>query len=276
MAGDDFGWLNAPGCCLKDPRTAVLEKIWCWVDPPTSDAATEPTSDATDEPTVSDTVIEPISGTLVNPSSDAAVEPIYWVNGLAGIGKSTIARTVAEDAKRRKLLGASFFFSRQEKELSDPRLFIPTIAYQLSRSYPEARSVVINVFRHDPDIMEKSFATQFKELIIEPICKITSKRVIIVVDALDECNNSQGAADRLFQAVVAHCTEAPSLRLLVTSRPETYIRAIITGAAGTVLHEDIDQSVVSADIPKYLRMGMSRIPNKLSVKVPSPWPSWKD
>ncbi len=124
--------------------------------------------------------------------------------------------------------------------------------------------------------MEKSFAIQFKKLIIEPLCKITSKRVIIVVDALDECNNSDGAADRLFRAIIAHCAEAPSLRLLVTSRPETYIRAIITGAAGIVLHEDIDQSVVSADIHKYLHMEMSRIPKKLGDEVPSPWPSEED
>src|SRR5260221_6301404 len=272
-AGYDSGRPNAPERCLKDTRTAVLEKIWCWIGPPTSDAATEPTSDTTDKPTVSDTAIESISVTPVNPSSDAAIEPIYWVNGLAGIGKSTIARTVAEDAKSRELLGASFFFSRQEKKLSDPHFFIPTIAYQLSWSYPEARPVIINALRYDPHIVEKSFATQFEKLIIEPLCKITSKRVVIVVDALDECDNSEGVADKLFRAIIAHCAEAPSLRLLVTSRPETYIRAIITGAAGIILHEDIDQHVVSADIRKYLRLEMSKIPEKLRVKVPSPWPS---
>src|SRR5258708_3478724 len=275
-AGYDSGRPDVPECCLEDTRTAVLDKIWCWVDSSTPDAATEPTSDSTDKPSVSDTTIEPISGTTVNPSSGAAVEPIFWVNGLAGIGKSTIARTVAEDAKSRELLGASFFFSRQENKLSDPRLFISTIAYQLARPNPEARSVIINAFRDDPDIVEKSFAIQFKKLIIEPLCKMTSKRVVIVVDALDECDNSDGGADRLFQAILAHCAEAPSLRLLVTSRPETYIRDIITGTAGIVLHEDIDQSVVSADIHKYLRMEMSRIPKKLRVKVPFPWPSEGD
>ncbi len=258
-AGYDSGRSNAPKRCLEDTRTAVLEKIWCWIGPPNPEAATEP-----------------ISGTPVNLSSDAVVKPIYWINGLAGIGKSTIARTVAEDAKSRELLGASFFFSRQEKRLSDPHFLISTLAYQLAWTYPEARSVIINAFRHD--ILEKSFPIQFKKLIIEPLSKITSRRVVIVVDALDECDNSEGTADRLFRAIIAHCVEAPgpSLRLLVTSRPETYIRAIITRAAGIVLHEDIDQSVVSADIHRYLRMEMSQIPKKLHVRVPSPWPSEKD
>src|SRR5258708_27977833 len=284
-AGYDSGRPNAAERCLKDTRTVVLKKIWCWIGPPTPDAATESASDITSKstisdtthnPTISDTPTAPISGIPVDPPSDAAVEPIYWVNGLAGIGKSTIARTVAEDAKDRKLLGASFFFSRQENELSDPHLFIPTLASQLARSYPEARSVVINAFRHDPDIMKKSFAIQFEGLVIEPLCKIPSKRAVIVVDALDECNNSEGAADKLFRAIIAHCAKAPSLRLLVTSRPETYIKYIITGAPGIVLHQDIDQRVVSADIRKYLGMEMSEIPKKLSIKVSSPWPSEED
>src|SRR5258708_30244752 len=112
------------------------------------------------DPTVSDIAIEPTRVTAVNSSSDTAVEPIYWVNGLAGIGKSTIARTVAEDAKDLNLLGASFFFSRQEKELSDADLFIPTIAYQLAQSHPEARPAIIKVLRRDSGIFKKKIGPQ--------------------------------------------------------------------------------------------------------------------
>ncbi len=132
-AGYDSGWPNTPKRCLEDTQTAVLKKIWCWISPPNPDAAIKPTSDTTKKPTISDTAIEPISGNHVNPSSDAAIKPIYWVNRLVGIGKSTIVHTVAENVKDRKLLGASFFFSHQENELSDPHLFIPTLAYQLAQ-----------------------------------------------------------------------------------------------------------------------------------------------
>src|SRR5258708_3263790 len=259
--------------CFKNTRAEVRKRIRDWIATPTQAAATESTSDAVVEPTVSDTAIEPTPDTAVNSSSDTAIETIYWVNGLAGIGKSTIARTVAEDAKNRNLLGASFFFSRQEEGLSNADLFIPTIAYQLARSYPEARSIITKVFRREPDFGKRSFATQVKELIIEPLSKITSKPVVIVVDALDECDNSKGAVNELLQAVVEHCTKSPSLRLFITSRPELHINPVLANEAGIVLHEDIDQSIVSDDIREYLREEMSRIPKLLGVKVPFPWPS---
>src|SRR5258708_28541961 len=200
-AGYDSRRQSAPVRCLRNTRTEVLERIWDWIAPPTQAAAAKPTSDTVVEPTVSDTAIEPTPDTAVHSSLDTAVEPIYCVNGLAGIGKSTIARTIAEDAKNRNLLRTSFFFSRQDKGLSNAGLFIPTIAYQLARSYPEARSVIIKVFRHEPDIGKKAFATQFKELIIEALCKIKSKPVIIVVDAVDECD-SKDAVNELLQTVM--------------------------------------------------------------------------
>src|SRR5258708_28424611 len=70
-----------------------------------------------------------------------------------------------------------------------------------------------------------------------------------------------------------HCTKSPSLRLLITSRPELHIKPVLTSKAGIVLHEDIDQSIVSDDIREYLREEMSQIPERLDVKVPLPWPS---
>ncbi|BAE55954.1 unnamed protein product [Aspergillus oryzae RIB40] len=39
-------------------------------------------------------------------------ECIFWLNGMAGTGKSTIARTVAQSLREKGLLGASFFFKK--------------------------------------------------------------------------------------------------------------------------------------------------------------------
>ena len=63
-------------------------------------------------------------------------ESIFWLNGMAGTGKSTIARTVAHIYNEQKQLGASFFFSRDVGDLSDAGKFFTSIAVQLARRSP--------------------------------------------------------------------------------------------------------------------------------------------
>src|SRR6266403_4727457 len=63
------------------------------------------------------------------PASDKP--PIYVLSGLAGIGKSTIAQTVAARSDNLHSLGASFFFSRAEVDRRNAQKFFTTIAYQL-------------------------------------------------------------------------------------------------------------------------------------------------
>ena len=61
---------------------------------------------------------------------------IFWLNGLAGTGKSTIARTVACEYSERKRLGASFFFSRGGGDVSHASKFFISIAVQLASNTP--------------------------------------------------------------------------------------------------------------------------------------------
>src|SRR4051794_3002651 len=42
----------------------------------------------------------------------------FWLSGMAGTGKSTIARTIARELQAQNCLGASFFFSRGGGDLS--------------------------------------------------------------------------------------------------------------------------------------------------------------
>ena len=54
---------------------------------------------------------------------------IYVLSGLAGIGKSTVAQTIAERAANLGILGASFFFSRNEADQRSAEKFVTTIAF---------------------------------------------------------------------------------------------------------------------------------------------------
>jgi hypothetical protein len=56
---------------------------------------------------------------------------IFWLNGMAGTGKSTIARTVAQTFEENQQLGATFFFKKDEADRGDAKYLIPTITTQL-------------------------------------------------------------------------------------------------------------------------------------------------
>ena len=64
---------------------------------------------------------------------------IFWLNGMAGTGKTTIAYTVAEQCSTYGVLGASFFCSRSIADCNDPSNIFPAIAYQLGRFYKPYR-----------------------------------------------------------------------------------------------------------------------------------------
>ncbi|KAF5543248.1 vegetative incompatibility het-E-1 [Fusarium phyllophilum] len=57
---------------------------------------------------------------------------IFWLNGIAGTGKSTIAQTVARSFHGQRILGPSFLFARDGGDLGNANRLITTLARQLA------------------------------------------------------------------------------------------------------------------------------------------------
>jgi hypothetical protein len=119
--------------------------------------------------------------------------PVYWLNGLAGTGKSTIAQTTAERLFADGQLGASFFCSRDFEDRSNLQLIFPTLAVQLARNYTEFRSVFIPLVQSDPGIAHESLFNQMEKLIARPLQE-SAISTVIVIDALDECKDEEPAS----------------------------------------------------------------------------------
>jgi hypothetical protein len=64
---------------------------------------------------------------------------VVWLKGMAGTGKSTVARIIARTYYNRGVLGASFFFSRGGGDLSNANKFVTTLARQLATRLPVAK-----------------------------------------------------------------------------------------------------------------------------------------
>lgn len=211
---------------------------------------------------------------------------IFWLNGLAGIGKSTIARTICRIARERQLLGGTFFFARNDNTLSDAGLVIPSLAFQLAQFDSNFGKAIGQAVKDEPDCAYKGLRLQFDKLIIGPLSSSGQAwtgppLVLLVLDALDECSSESSAAD-LLTLFLARLNQIPfQLRIFITSRPEHHIRRVFEKAdarsnyAKSVLH-DIEASIVQKDIERYLLYHLKRIPRQLGVSSKEDWPRKKD
>ncbi|KAB8238953.1 YVTN repeat-like/Quino protein amine dehydrogenase [Aspergillus alliaceus] len=168
---------------------------------------------------------------------------IFWLNGMAGTGKSTIARTVAESFQNQGLLGASFFFKRGEADRGNAKYLISTVTRQLVTRYHRLATEVLNAIKNDPNIASKSLSEQCEKLLHQPLMKLHLDQpttIVIVVDALDECDKEDDIQE----------IESVCLRVFLTSRPELPIRLGLEqdkNHQGLVLHE-LPASMVERDI----------------------------
>jgi predicted AAA+ superfamily ATPase len=92
---------------------------------------------------------EKILTDLVAWVADAGDTNIYWLNGMAGTGKTTIAFTFSQILDNIQMLGASFFCSQLDTDSSDADLIFPTLAYELARHSPAASQALLNALEKD-------------------------------------------------------------------------------------------------------------------------------
>src|SRR6201992_226653 len=125
--------------------------------------------------------------------ADEREQRVFWLNGLAGTGKSTIAQTFAENSFSDGKLGASFFCSRDFEDRSNIQKIFPTLAFQLACRLPQFREELLPVLRTNPDVERDSLCSQLETLLIRPF-KTTYIQTLIIVDALDECKDEEPAS----------------------------------------------------------------------------------
>jgi len=87
---------------------------------------------------------------------------LFWLNGLAGTGKSTIARTVARNYFEPKRLGASFFFSRGGGDVGHAGKFCTTVAVQLAENIPILRRYICDAIAGHSNIVSLSLDDQWR------------------------------------------------------------------------------------------------------------------
>ena len=141
-------------------------------------------------------------------------------------------------------------------------MIFPTLAVQLARRYIKFRSILVSLIQSDPDIAYESLYDQMKKLIAKPL--IESKiSTVIVIDALDECEDEEPAS-AILSVLGQLVPKIPKVKFFLTGRPESRISegfrlpllAKMTDVF--VLHEvELDQ--VDSDIRLFFKTSFSEL-----------------
>lgn len=200
---------------------------------------------------------------------------------MAGTGKSTISRTVAESFMKDGKLGASFFFKRSEADRSHVTMLFTTICAQLLVKIPAFTPYIETAINTDPYISDKSMGEQFEKLICQPLSEIRRysqqiSKLVVIIDALDECAQDGDTLLRLL-AQTKH-KWSPSLQIFITSRPEQQIRFGFANVPEDI-HEDIvlhkiPQPIIKQDITTFLKYKFTQIQEKYMKIGQSISPGW--
>ena len=204
---------------------------------------------------------------------------IFWLSGVAGTGKSTIARTVARSFAEKDKLGASFFFKKGEGDRGNASKLVTTLAVDLMAHVPGLKAGIRKAIDAEPAIAEKALKDQFVKLIRQPLSEpnqtsLQGMEFVVVIDALDECERDEDIRAILRLLEQTKDIKPVSLRVLVTSRPELPIRLGFKQMSdGTyqdlVLHE-VPRTTIEQDITLFLEHELGKIREQRRLDVP--WP----
>jgi hypothetical protein len=239
----------APSMCTPGTRVVILEEIIAWAT-------------ASESPCV------------------------FWLNGLAGTGKSTIARTLCQRLHEQRLLGASFFVSRDQQARRDPSNIVRSIAHQLAVRWRPVSDALCDKLRETDISATRSLKEQITDFIATPAGRLggDTSSFIIVIDALDECPtdflSGRPGGDFLLLFVSQLLQLGGRLRLFLTSRNEVPIQHMFGELSASVqtvvkLH-DLDTMVVRDDISTYLKHSFDGISTSRHDLALGNWPPAQD
>ncbi|KAF9024981.1 WD40 repeat-like protein [Hymenopellis radicata] len=211
------------GPCTSGTRVEILDKIMSWARDNTTDSP-----------------------------------PVFWLTGLAGTGKTTIAYTICERMWAENKLLVSFFCSRQ-LDSKDSQLIVPTICRNLAELFRSYATELVPVLQADSVLGEARIHEQIDGLLVAPWSTSLPKRdglpvPVVVIDALDESDDGVEFLKNLFRVVGDK--HLMGIKFLVTSRAEPKIEKLCHSfqlPADMIyrLHE-VPKIGVQADIAKFL------------------------
>jgi AAA ATPase domain len=213
-------------------------------------------------PHTRDNIIDEINEWINSPNSDD-VPRIFYLSGVAGSGKSTIAHTIAHRYEQLGRLGSSFCFDRADQANRRPDNIFSTIARDLADLDPQRKRVLWLTVKDKRSLRStRAPREQFDKFILIPAKNMnTIGPVVIVIDGLDECGD-EGSRKVILYILAEAVMHLPSnFRILITARPETDIEKALASKHHVFCKrmDTIDAKSTSDDILLYVQAQLSDI-----------------
>ncbi|KAJ7593671.1 hypothetical protein C8J56DRAFT_419189 [Mycena floridula] len=220
-------------------------------------------------------------------------EPVCWLSGPAGAGKSTIAHTVAQQCDKNHCLAFSYFFSRRYTARSNLSAFIPTFVYTLAKTIDKDTDIdqstdiyksldltsieykVDEALQTNTRLFHQRLKDQLTSIagIIIPIlsARPPALPIVVVIDGLDEYIQDEGKIhlDHLVQILIDTIMKQLHFRILFTSRPEADIAEMFE-LVTSMSHMALQDFPATEDVENYLLPEFHRIAERR--KLGADWP----
>lgn len=172
--------------------------------------------------------------------------PFLWLSGIPGCGKTILSSSIIEDLQHSSLVASAvllyfyFDFSAVRKQALDDAL--RSLLWQLTERGESSFREVEKLYKGS----QNQPSTQSVTRVLESVLQATG-RVIIVLDALDECTTRRDLLQWL-----AETAAKDSIQIIATSRKEYDIEVAFTEWLTEDVMLSIQQLEVDKDIQAYV------------------------
>ncbi|KAK6859128.1 hypothetical protein PG995_004981 [Apiospora arundinis] len=186
---------------------------------------------------------------------------VYWVNGKAGSGKSTLMSHIVQDPRTRKALNVwcegytchtlSYFFWRPGTTMQKNIVgLLRSLLYQICNGKPQRINALMRRLDIEPSMIQAWSERQLKKAFHEIIDIATGSRFCVFVDGLDEFDGNYVELVNLIFELQGH----KNVKFCVSSRPETQLSNRLSSCK-TLRLQDLN----FPDIKRFVQLKLSKV-----------------
>ncbi|KAG7097599.1 hypothetical protein E1B28_004935 [Marasmius oreades] len=197
-------------------------------------------------------------------------ESAMWLSGVAGCGKSSVMASLNDLLISMGYTSRLAAFIRFDRfNLSDPSVFVRTLAYQLGLFDQRLGELIAKAVETAPQIISHTqLLEQLRVLVLGPLQTCIAMQdegpIAILIDGFDECMQEPGGSDSFRQLLALFSDprtfEAfPFVRFIIASRPEDRIRQAFRHQNIQHFPLDVSSRETKADISHYFNVKFAEI-----------------